>query len=132
MQMQPGQEGNAVTPLERPVQVGEISGPEAVEIRALNELVADTEKELTRWQRLATVARNQRIQFLKRIVEEKGLDMRHVYSVNDDSGVIVQTHRHVEPEPPEAIAPVESEPDPAAPPALAVVPEPKSRRRAAE
>lgn len=114
----PPEMGQAVTPLERPFAVGEISGPEAVEIRALNELVKDAEQELQRWQRLTTVCRNQRVQFLKRIVEDKGLDMRNIYSVNDESGVIVQTHRYVEPEPPEA---VEAEVEEA--PALTVVPE---------
>lgn len=123
--------GHAVTPLERPRQVGEISGPQAVEIRALNELVSDAEKEFVRWQRFVTVARNQRVQFLKRIVEEKGLDMRNVYSVNDESGVIVQTHQYVEPEPPDEGTPDDpAESDDAALHALAVVPEPEPKMAA--
>jgi hypothetical protein len=93
MQSHPG--SGAVAPLERSVSVGEISASEAGEIRALNGLIADADRELKRWQQLAVVIRSQRAQLLSRVVESKGLDMRNIYNVNDESGVIVQTHQYV-------------------------------------
>ena len=77
--------------LDQPVKVGEITGPESAEVKALNTLVAQAQAEAQRWQQLHAVCVSQRSAYLQRLASDRGLDMKNVYGVDVETGIIFQT-----------------------------------------
>jgi hypothetical protein len=77
--------------------VGEISAAEAREIKTLNDLVTETQKDLQHAQRVAQVVQMHRLTFLRSLIEQRGLDAADLYNIDDDSGSIWRTHELVTP-----------------------------------
>ena len=86
-----------MTKLDQPIKVGEISGPESAEVKALNGLVTHAQAEAQRWQNLLAICINQRTGYLRSLATDRGLDPKNVYGVDVETGVILQTESADEP-----------------------------------
>lgn len=100
--------GSFVERLNKPEVVGELTAGEAQEIRARNDLLKLVEADVLKSQRLLAVARNEKNQFIRNVVVTRGLDLRHEYNVDDDSGLVYLVARRIEGETEAEDAQVES------------------------
>ena len=89
--------GTAARLLPQPQRVGEISAAEAQEIKTINALIAAIEADAVKASQLHRMARNNLQQYLKQLLEDRGLDTGDTYNIDDESGVIMRTHERVAP-----------------------------------
>lgn len=87
-----------VRDLEVPQRAGTLSAAMTAELRQRKVLVADVESEvrdlesrLARKRMLANVVRHEMRSFLAAAIAAEGLDTRHRYAVDDDTGIITMT-----------------------------------------
>jgi hypothetical protein len=103
----PADMGTVREPIDPPEDCGDISVPQAAEIKARTELgtdidtkieeaqerLKDVQKELNYYGRLRIVAQREREQFVSDIVKSKGLDLADEYRVDPDGGKVWRVAR---------------------------------------
>lgn len=91
--------GDVRRQLAQPVRVGELTVSDANEIRTVNALLKKWDEDLEHARKTRAVVAMYRQQMLDKLITERNLDKRNVYSLDDESGLIVQTHEFVDPAP---------------------------------
>jgi len=84
--------------LERPALVGEISAAEASEVKTVNALLGALKADAEKARQVVAVTEQYRLQFLRGLLETRGLPPADLYSISDDTGQITKTHELVKPE----------------------------------
>ena len=89
----------AVTDLDEPITVGELTLAEAKEIKALTALVLHYDREtqrltdeLARARQTLTAVQNQRVAYARQVVRDHGIDVdAGSFTLDEDEGIIQQT-----------------------------------------
>lgn len=92
----PANVGTTLERLQQPIQVGDITAGEALEIRARNELIKQQEDDAQKALRLLNVVRNEKVAFIDGLLRRYDLDMDNQYSIDDSTGSISMVARKVE------------------------------------
>ena len=88
--------GTTLERLQQPIQVGDITAGEALEIRARNELIKQQEEDAQKALRLLNVVRNEKVSFIEGLLRRYDLDMDNQYSIDDSTGAISMVARKME------------------------------------